>query len=602
MSTPFRWMRLTRSLVLGSAVLVSPATSRAEARIGDRDEGPVIAGPRTETAARSEELFDMALYYEAAPLLQGVAAGETGDDEGNREIAQYHLAVALFRVKLYEACFGVLSAIADQPRHRKRRESLFWLSRLAHVLPDPRDAIERIGAYAPSEIAPFDSPQQREIYWDLSYLLGQHFYRRHRREDAIRHFEKVDWKSRHFVEARFLSGILHAERKEWEAAVKSFQRSLVAIDDGMVDADDEDRVRDLLNLSIARAFYTSSFLPEASPAAAVDPIMEGEVVERGTPAPAGAPIGAGPDRAPPGDLGVKVDVRRLSAAVKYWGRIDELSEFYLDALLEGAWAWFLAGNYPRALGNLQTLEAPYFRRPFYDGGRPPIPPGPAGHPEADVLRALVSLKLCHDDDAITIVARMKREYEPIQRELEATLRRLEQEGTERPLFQLADDLRRGNAHLSPAIRPFVERAFADRALSRSLAQVRAIDEELARLQSAPAPFLRSPLGHDVAGTLAFARDSAVVDAGALARERYERALHELAGHLHDGSKLLADIATAKAGKLDRRSLDVEIVGDAVPPQYDVLVGPKQVRWRFDGEYWRDEIGHYRQAVSPTCAR
>jgi hypothetical protein len=57
--------------------------------------------------ARSELLFDMARYDDAAPLLKRVADGETGDDEGNRKIAQYHLAIALFRLERCHVGFSL---------------------------------------------------------------------------------------------------------------------------------------------------------------------------------------------------------------------------------------------------------------------------------------------------------------------------------------------------------------------------------------------------------------------------------------------------------------------------------------------------------------
>src|SRR6185503_8904452 len=100
---------------------------------------------------------------------------------------------------------------------------------------------------------------------------------------------------------------------------------------------------------------------------------------------------------------------------------------------------FMAGDYPRALGNIHTIEAPYFSSSFY--------------PEADLLKAIISLTLCQYDDATTIVARMKKKYEPLEKELQATLRRFEGDGGDPQFFQLLKDVHRGKANLSPGIRP-----------------------------------------------------------------------------------------------------------------------------------------------------
>ena len=41
---------------------------------------------------------------------------------------------------------------------------------------------------------------------------------------------------------------------------------------------------------------------------------------------------------------------------------NQLSKFLelLDALFEESWAYFMAGQYPKALGNIHTIESPYF--------------------------------------------------------------------------------------------------------------------------------------------------------------------------------------------------------------------------------------------------
>ena len=60
-----------------------------------------------------------------------------------------------------------------------------------------------------------------------------------------------------------------------------------------------------------------------------------------------------------------IDANKLSAAVKYWNRVDVASEYWLDALFEESWAYFMAGDYPHALGNIHTIESPYFPNSFY---------------------------------------------------------------------------------------------------------------------------------------------------------------------------------------------------------------------------------------------
>ena len=65
----------------------------------------------------------------------------------------------------------------------------------------------------------------------------------------------------------------------------------------------------------------------------------------------------------PVDISAVIDANKLSAAVKYWNRVDVASEYWLDALFEESWAYFLQQDYPRALGNIHTLREESWTRP-----------------------------------------------------------------------------------------------------------------------------------------------------------------------------------------------------------------------------------------------
>src|SRR6185369_16826760 len=116
-----------------------------------------------------------------------------------------------------------------------------------------------------------------------------------------------------------------------------------ALDEGVEGVEDVDRMRDLAYLSMARTYYSASVRLA-------------------------------------GDGYPKIDEKKLSAAVKYWNRVDVSSEYWLDALFEESWAYFMAGDYPHALGNIHTLESPYFPNSFY--------------PEADILKGVIYFTIC----------------------------------------------------------------------------------------------------------------------------------------------------------------------------------------------------------------
>jgi len=513
------------------------------------DEGPVTAGQMTEEAAQAKRLFDKEHWSEAALLLKKVVDGDTGDDEGNKQIAQYHLAIALYRLRFYQASYAIFSRIADKPNHLKFRETLLWLAKLATQLPEPADIIHRVGKYSKDQIKRFDNPQQRELYWQLNYMLGRYKYRQREFEQAIELFENVGRDSPYFVKGQFFMGISYVQLRRSVPAVRAFQRIIDAIDEGVEGVEDEDRMRDLANLSMARTFYSASI----------------RLDQNNVPT---------------------IDERKLSAAVKYWNLVDVASEYWLDALFEESWAYFMAGDYPHALGNIHTIQSPYFPNSFY--------------PEANILKAVIAFTVCDYDNATIVVAKFRKKYEPIAKELEAVLKKFEGEGTDEKFFKFLLEVRDGTAQLSEAVAPIVENALSDRQLLRNIEYVRVLDEERKRFTKAPKSFQDSPVGGDVIDNMELARTLAVRNAGKLARMRYQRNLDELKEHLRSAQKIIVDITNAQ-----RKQLDEEIIAGQFTKEDALEYGmikpdEEHVIWPFDGEYWRDELGFYRQIVYSNC--
>jgi tetratricopeptide (TPR) repeat protein len=512
---------------------------------------PVQAGQMTEEAANAKRLFDTERWSEAALGLYRVYKGETGDDAGNRQVAQYHLAIALYRLKFFQASYGIFSEIADKPNHLKFAETLLWLSKLATQLPEPADIVERVGKYTGDAVARFKNPQQIDLYWQLNYMLGRYKYRNRQYEEAIQLLDKVDSKSRYFVQAQFFAGISYVQLRRSVPAVQAFQKVVTAIDEGTEGVEDEARMRDLAFLSMARTYYSASI----------------KLDENNTPS---------------------IDSTKLSAAVKYWNKVDIGSEYWLDGLFEESWAYFMAGDFPRAMGNIHTIGAPYFPKSF--------------QPEAEILKAVIYFTNCNYPEATTVVAKFKAKYEPIRKDLEGVLARFKGENQEEPFFKFLKEVRSGNANLPPTIKPIVELALSDRQLLRNIEYVRVLDEEQARFKKSPSSFQSSALGGEVQDGLQLARDLAVRNAGNLARERYQRAVDELAEHMRDGAKILIDIVAAQ-----RNQLDAAITTGQMSKEESKVFGvvnpdEEHVLWPFDGEFWRDELGFYRQVVVSRCGR
>jgi hypothetical protein len=131
--------------------------------------------------------------------------------------------------------------------------------------------------------------------------------------------------------------------------------------------------------------------------------------------------------------------------------------------------------------------------------------------------------------------------------------------------------------------------------------VKILDEETSRFKHAKSSFQEAALGSDVKDALSLAREVAVRNAGTLARERYQRNLDELNEHLRDSAKILIDITAAQRNQLDQAIAGSQVT-QAESKANIVKPDEEHVLWPFNGEYWRDELGFYRQTITSKCGR
>jgi len=528
----------------------APAKGGKPAKVVDNSPASPPGQP-TDAAAQAKRLYESEKWWDAAKALYRVSTGETGDDEGNKQIAQFNLAKALYKLKFYQAAYSIFSEISDKPNHQKYNETLLWLAKLATDLPEPADIIERVGKYNEEHVSKFNNKEQEELYWQLNYLLGRYRYRNGAYPEALALFEKVDRRSKEYVEAQFFGGISNVQMRQSKPAVQAFQRILGAIEEGDAQVEDEARMRDLAYLSMARTFYSAS-------------VKLDDTTNQPT-----------------------IDQTRLSAAVKYWNKVDVASEYWLDALFEESWAYFMAGDYSHALGNIHTIESPYFPHSYY--------------PEADILKAVIYFSNCQYDDALTIVAKFRAHYEPIRDALTKTLEKFKGEGQEEAFYTFLKDVQDDKAHLDAKIAPIVKTSLSDRQLLRNLQYVHLLEEETSRLNKAPGSFKDSKVGDLVRDSVHDARALAVRNTGDLARGRYERNLSDLNEQLRNGQKVLIDITAAQRNQLDQAMQDAQV---KIEESKANIVKPDEehVIWPFNGEYWRDELGFYRQTITSKCGR
>ncbi len=145
-----------------------------------------------------------------------MVTGETGDDAGNKQVAEYYLAISLYRLKFYQASYAIFSVVADNPNHLKFNETLLWLAKLATQLPEPADIIERVGKYTDEQVRAL---RQRTA---ARPLLAAQLHAgplastvTASTTESIRLFQRVDRNSEcYYVKAQFFTGISYVQLRK----------------------------------------------------------------------------------------------------------------------------------------------------------------------------------------------------------------------------------------------------------------------------------------------------------------------------------------------------------------------------------------------------
>jgi tetratricopeptide (TPR) repeat protein len=542
------------SFLMGSAL---PSQARADDMAFDMKEtgqpqatSAPAEGPPSETLANGLRLYQGERYPEASVQFQRVIEGETKDAGGNKQKAQFFLAKSLYHLQYYQSALAIFDEISQLGKgHLFYDQTLQWLAQLASQLPEPAGIIEKVGRYDIAQIDQFNQGEGKQFYGQLLYLQGRSKYSQGEFDQAIGLFEKVPKDNKWYVQARMFTGISHIRMRQARPAIQSFRSIVDALEAGDVETDDEDRVKDLAWLSLARVYYTAANK------------VDDETGDR------------------------QVDGKLLGAAVDAWSRIDTGSEYWLDALFEGSFAFFLADEFSRALGNIHTIFSPYFEKTAY-------------YPEALVLKAVVFFYNCQMENASAMVSKFHERYDPVQSELTAKLGEFKDNES---FYKFLIQVRDGNANLSPSIRPIVSSALSDRTVLRHLEYVKQLEGEEKRLKEAPPAFKNSSVGARILQDSALAKSFAVEQAGDLARGRYNRLIESLQDFNNQIDAVDLEVATFERGQLSQAMQDQQVTAERAAGG-KVEVDEEHQVWPFDGEYWRDELGFYRQQVTSKCGR
>ncbi len=237
----------------------------------------------------------------------------------------------------------------------------------------------------------------------------------------------------------------------------------------------------------------------------------------------------------------------------------------------------------KALGNIHTLSAPYFENDFY--------------PEAVLLRAVIYFKYCLYDQAEEAIADFNEKYGPLKTTLTDIIAKTNDNAE---FYEYVKKVKAGKGGLDPTAQRLVMSQLNDKTLLKTFAWVDELNHELDMLGKSDKAWQTTQVANEVLQELTVQQSVAAADAGKVARDRLDRFAKELARLNGDGLRIKLEILNAKADKVSAEQAGQRIAADH--REEPIVVDDEHFQWKFNGEYWKDELGYYRFKIRSRCPK
>jgi hypothetical protein len=532
--------RLSLAAILGLCVHLTAFRASADKKVPspggvEMDAEPAGATPPSKTRERAIKLYDKKDFFSASIELKKVLDGESGDDAKNKQRAEFFMGKTLYQMGFYAGSLAYFDKIVQAgDAHTYHGAALKWLAALSRVLPETSGILEKIGTYDPQAL---EDPSLSAVKDELYFLLGRHYYRRGGDGDfekAVQLFQKVSRQSEFFIKAKFFEGVTFVRKYEGRPAVDAFKEILIIGQErpGQYKSDDIADYNELAQLQMARVFYST---------------------------------------------------QQFDTSIKYFEKLDQNSADWAESLFEASWAYFMKTLNSKALGNIHTLNAPYFENQFF--------------PESMLLRAVIYYKYCLYDQAEEAIQDYNDKYRPLQKNLEELVKKYDDNAE---FYEYVKKVKANKAGLDPVTQRLVMSVLNDKTLLKTFAWVDELNNELQMLQKSDKAWQTTQVAAEVLQELTVQQSVAAADAGKVARDRVDRLQRELGALARDGSKIKFEILNAKADKVSQEALKQRVAANA--KEEPIVIDDEHFQWKFNGEYWKDELGYYRFKIRSRCPK
>lgn len=493
--------------------------------------------PVFEFLEEGKKLYRKKNYVEASLLFHKVIQKAEDDKSAEPFLAEakYELGKSLFRMELYQGALDYFGQIVDEGQsHPYYLPTLRGLVLLSDEIPSDSSLVDRLTTYVQG--FPKDVPKKyRQQY---AFLVGRHLYNQGQYEQALKLLKTIRGNNAYFVRARYIMGVTHVANYSAKKALKSFKEVLRILlpkqEAGELTADEESLL-EMNHMAIARLFYSTG---------------------------------------------------SYNKALQYYNKISHKSQNWAPVLFETSWSFFQLDLANKALGNLHTLNSPFFANAYF--------------PEAPILAAVIFFYNCKYSRVRYELEEFELSYLPLKDDIEALVAKYKDNDT--GFFDWLEMMRKGVSGEDERLKRILAASLDDKQILRKLELLKAIGRETQKINAAPASWSSSALHASLKQDNEVALSLAKGETGALVRMRLQRVLRELVDFNVNRERILFEVARAEKGEIDADMRAEMVVDKDVKGGKGIQVSDEELHWTFEGEYWKDELGFYFFNINTECKR
>ena len=244
-------------------------------------------------------------YPAAATAFWSVLQDPDLSADAVRPRAQFEMGKTLMKLKMYEGATVFFEEIVNAgPVHPYFEATAPWMMLLSRRVPGDPAMLRRVASFG----ALFPDRIDAKYRDEMAFLLGQNAFNLGELEVAVSYFALVSPDSAFWARSLYYKGITFVRKYDAQPAVDAF-KALLALDGQGAAADEGQRLHDMAMLAMARTFYSTG---------------------------------------------------EYEKSLRLFEAIPLGSSTWLDALFESSWAHFQLSQSNRALGNLHSLNSPFF--------------------------------------------------------------------------------------------------------------------------------------------------------------------------------------------------------------------------------------------------